>query len=113
MAGMTLAKLLEERLGLKTRPVINSQTAVVNIAATKIAADNPNRVALTVINLSAIQEYLMIDNQVSATRGIELDSNGGNLALNWEYDFELVSHEWWATAAADGSAVLVIEVVTV
>lgn len=112
MAGMTLRKLLQDQLGVDTHPVINPETDTADVTATLVANNNPNRVGLNIINLSANVIYVMFDNDVSATRGIRLDANGGALNLVWQYDMAMIGWEWWAIAIGAASAITVIETVT-
>ena len=107
----SLDGLLESYYGISTRHQINKEVAEVDIAVTRIAINKPVRLGLVFVNLSGANMYVMPDNAVSTTRGIYLAPNGGSVTLRWNDDFSLVAHEWWATAAADASAILVLETV--
>lgn len=106
-----LSDLLREQLGVNTRPVISEST--IGTSNSKVLSNDPNRVALTFINLSANTIYLMIDNLVSTTRGIRLDSGGGSVSFTWQYDMHLLLYEWHAVASDASSQLLVIEEKTI
>ncbi len=106
-----LAALLEEKLGTKATPFRNPlNVASIGVAAVRILPSNPNRFGWEFINLSPNLIYLLNDNLVSATNGIQVGASGGNVITDWEEDFELVSNEWWAVAAGPASSFLVISV---
>ncbi len=106
-----LAALLEEKLGTKATPFANPlNVASIGVAAVRVLPNNPNRFAWTFVNLSPNLIYLLNSNLVSATNGIQVGASGGNVTAIWEQDFELVSNEWWAVAAAAASNFLVISI---
>lgn len=68
--------------------------------AVKVVGNDPEALSLTIINLGSAVAYLMFDDQVSATRGIELADGGGFLNVNVRDDQGLPTREWWAIAAS-------------
>jgi hypothetical protein len=106
----SLADLLAREYGVKTDYRLNPRTAVVNIAVTQVFATSPRRVGMCFLNLSANTIYIAPDEEVAATRGVLLTPTGGSFSLIWNEDFELVTFPWWATAAANNSALLSIEI---
>lgn len=108
---MPLADLLRDQFGVKTRPRVNPVVSQVETVATKLADNNPNRLALIVINLGTTAMYIGLDSEVSAEKGIYVGANGGSLALIWNEDFDMVAWEWFAVAITSANKVYVIEVV--
>jgi hypothetical protein len=111
MGNRTRADLMRDRFGVDTGVNLDPITASVGATATRILAGNPNRLAMTVINLSAGLVSIKPQNDVSATSGIVLAAGGGSVNLVWDEDYDLVGMEWFAIAAVGGSAILTIEVV--
>ncbi len=106
-----LAALLEEKLGTKATPFRNPLGVLtVGVVAVRFLPNNPNRFGWEFINLSPNLIYLLNDNSVSATNGIQVGASGGNVIADWEEDFELVSNEWWAIAAGAASNILAISI---
>lgn len=103
----SLNELIAQQMGVDTRPVVSNPS--IGTTAERILSNNANRVALTFVNLSANTIYLMIDDGVSPTRGIRLDSGGGSASLTWQYDMHILLWEWWAIASGASSELLVIE----
>jgi hypothetical protein len=106
----SLSDLLERQYGARTHYAINPVTDNVDIAVTQVFATNPKRLSLMIMNISASNIFLNVDQQVSAARGILLTPMGGSVSLTWEHDFDLVAFPWYATATADNSPVIAIEV---
>lgn len=104
-----LSGLINEQLGVDTRPVISNPQ--IGTTVQKVLSNNDRRCSLTFINLSTNDIYIMIDNQVSATRCIRLGSGGGSASLNWQYDLHILLWEWHALASGANSELLIIEAV--
>lgn len=111
MAGVTLDMLLTKEYGVSTHPEVNPITAVVALAATQILGNNPNRLGLSIVNMSANVVYIFTDNSVSANKGYILGPNGGSVAFDWRTDFSLISNEWWAIAVGGVSNVMCVGLV--
>ena len=103
----SLDELIRSQLGVNTRPVDSNPD--IGTTAQKVLSNNPNRVALTFVNLSANTMYILNDNNVSSKRGIRLSSGGGSVSFTWEYDMHIILWEWHAIATAANSELLVIE----
>jgi len=101
----------EQRLGFKTRPIVNPVTNIVGVTATKILNNNPDRILFMVVNLSNVDGYLGFDREVSATRGFRIPSNGGSLTALIEEDGELVLQEVFAISPLGAGTWYIIEVV--
>lgn len=104
-----LSDLIKTRFGIETRNVESPVGSVVGVASAPLLPNNPDRVALVIINLSANLIYISPQDPAGAANGIRLDANGGWRSLVWDEDFELISHQWFAIAAGAGSAVFWIE----
>lgn len=110
MADKTsLDELLQAEFGFRSSPIINRTTSSIATTATKLMNNNPKRVYATIVNVSANDVYIMLDNTVSSSRGIFLSPNGGSTVLKWREDFHLLSHEWYAIAIGAAADILVIE----
>lgn len=105
----TTANLITQRVGVQTFTRYDPVTNTVDVVPQRVATANPNRVALTIVNLSNFNIYIAWDNQVSSTRGILLDAQGGNLTLYWEDDLELVTQEVWGVSPAGAASIFVVE----
>lgn len=109
---MDLAGLLLERFKCKTRAVENPLVTAVGTTAILVLANNPNRLAWVIVNLSANTLYLALGNDVSATKGVLLAPNGGSASMVWDEDFQTVGWAVWGVAAGANSAIYCMEVVT-
>ena len=89
------------------------EAATADIASKIIARNDPGRVALIIVNLSAATVRVRPLSPASATAGIVLTASGGSVAMNWRDDAILQALEWHAQASADTSAILVIEVIMI
>jgi len=109
---MPLANLLTERFKVRTRAVENP-LAVTSLGATaqKLLENNPNRLGFIVFNLSANVVYLSLTNEVSSTRGVRLNANGGSIGMVWDEDFQMTAWAWWGVASGAASAIYILEVV--
>lgn len=112
MASKTLADLLKERLGVDTYERVSAPGFQVGTSIISVARQNPNRVALLFVNLSANTVYLSPDGVPSSTHGIALGANGGFLALNYRDDMSLCGMEWAGIASGAGSDIFVLELLT-
>jgi hypothetical protein len=90
-----LAEYVERKFGFKTREVENPVTSTVGTSPTLILRNNPDRIAILIVNLSDNDGYVGWFNDVSATKGIRLTANGGNVHLIADEDGELVSKEFY------------------
>lgn len=92
---------------------VNESNPTVGTSASVVAANNPGRAALAIINTSANTLYLRSRGVPTSTNGIILNAGGGSLILNMTQDLLLPSYEWQALASAAGSTVYVLEVVLI
>ena len=108
----SLADLVREELGVPTFLQTNRVTATVGVAAVQVLRQNPNRVWLAIVNLSANDLHVGPFANVSSTRGFRLTPSGGNILLDYREDMDLCGFEWFGIATAAASAVLVMELLT-
>lgn len=106
---MSLDALIATVLKVKTRPVENRLTASVGTSAVEILGNDPNRLAFTVINLSANILYICPGRDPSSSKGIVLAPNGGSASATWSEDFHTVGVSWFALASGAASAVYTLE----
>ena len=93
-----------------TTNVRNPVASTVGVAATLWARNNPPRIELHFINLGANTAYISPTADVTATNGIPVAPNGGNVTLLEEEDGELVRVEWFGIAPAGAVSIFVLEV---
>jgi len=105
----TARKMVEDRFGAPVNPVVNRTVSTISTTQSRIMIEDPDRVGFLVVNLSVNDLYIMIDQNVSATRGIKAGPNGGSVSVVWFEDFEICAWEWFALASGVASSVLVIE----
>jgi len=108
----TLSELIEAELGIRTRPVANPLISTVDATPLRLFTNNPNRVALLVVNLSANDLYLLWRESVSSTNGMLLTPNGGVLNAIYKEWMHLVGYEWWCVGSAGSTDLFSMELVT-
>jgi len=105
---MSLAEILMKRWGVRTQAA--QKTVSLGDAAAEVAPNNPDRLGLLIVNLSANSVYLALDNSVAATKGILLVPTGGSATFSIEDDFQMVGWAIWGIATGADSPLYVIEV---
>ena len=107
---MTTAKdLMQERFGVSTHTNINPLVDQIGTTKVQVLKNDPNRVALTMFNLSTNIVYVLPDESVATTRAIRLAPAGGAVGLNIFDDFDMVTRAWYAIAAGANSDVMFSE----
>lgn len=109
----SVQELQDRDQGFATQPFYNRDASDADIADKIIARNNPGRISLTVVNLGTDKVYLRPQGIASATVGIELDSGGGSLSLNWRDDGTLPTLEWHAMSPTDNQNLFIIEEVII
>ena len=104
-------RLLDDLLGTSSHPRISAPGATVGTTAIEVFRNDGDRLAFTLINLSANVLYLAPTPSVSTTRGIRLRANGGFVNSLWNEELILVTYDWHLVADASGSAYFAIEMV--
>lgn len=107
--ALSLAQMLEALFGIRSYLRTNPEVSSVGVSASRILRGNPQRVSIVVFNLSANNVYIAPFNDVSATNGFYIAPNGGSVTMQWDRDFEMLSHEWWGIAPAGASNIYVME----
>jgi hypothetical protein len=105
-----LSELVYEKFGIRTRAKVNPVTASLGITAALALKSNPNRLAWLLINLSANVVYIGFSRDVSSTKGIRLNANGGQASMIWDEDFDITGWEIYGVAAGANSAIFCYEV---
>jgi hypothetical protein len=103
-----LSRFVDKHFGVKTRAVVNPVVGAVGIGVTKIANNNPDRLALVVMNISDTDMYAAPDPTPSATHGLLLQNGGGAMSLQADADGELVGYEWNIYCAGAAKAIFVL-----
>jgi len=106
-----LHELIRKELGVDTYLKINPLGGSFSSGRSKILQNNPDRVALMIVNLSSGSIYVLPDENVSVEYGILLEEGGGNVSLNYKEDFDIVGFDWWMFATVSPARVLVVEVI--
>tara|TARA_Y100000310_G_scaffold337943_1_gene426294 strand:- start:1782 stop:2144 length:363 start_codon:yes stop_codon:yes gene_type:complete len=102
--------LIERNLGIRVDYRFGDATD--SDQADKIIARNdPGRVALIIVNMSANTVYIRPLEAATTAAAIILAASGGSAAMNWRDDLILQALEWHSIASADNSAILVIEAI--
>ena len=83
---------------------------VVGTTMVELVKNDPERIALTIINLGAANVLIAPDNKVSTTRGILLTASGGAVSMDVRSDATLPSRAWYAISASAGNDVYVLEI---
>lgn len=104
-----LSQFLDKYFGVKTRPVTHDITTGGAASITEAVPNNPDRLMLTIINLSANDVYAAPDTEPSITHGILLQSGGGTLSLQADADGALVGYDWHLYDAVGASVLFAIE----
>jgi len=99
--------LLRSRFGVDVDAGENFPLSSVGTTAVVIAKNNPRRLSLVVINLSANTLYVRPQGIPTSSAGILLSPNGGSLSVSVDEDMHLASLEWQAVASGAGSAIYV------
>lgn len=102
---MNVAELLKERFGIGTYTKASDPTATVGTSATEILDNDPNRLAVVIVNLSANDLYIGWDLDVDTDHGIYLSPSGGSFSITFEDDFMLPTQKMYALAGGAGSEV--------
>ena len=109
MSVRSLNELLAKLYDVETTGTLNPVVATVGTSPVAILRNNPQRVQAYVVNLSLNRVYVGPSWDVSATKGIRLDPNGGFWSVVYYEDFHAAGWEWVAVADAAASPILVFE----
>lgn len=90
---MNTADLIMKRFGVFTRARQNPLITELTDSVRTILANNPNRVAWTICNLSDTRCFIALDRNISDEHGILLSPNGGVATMTMDEDFEAVTWE--------------------
>jgi hypothetical protein len=77
--------------------------------ATQICVNNPDRVELIILNLSATNCAVGLTSAVTVAAGIMLAANGGQLSFMIPDDGDLPGRALWAIATAGNPNIYIIE----
>jgi len=80
----------------------------IGVAAGQVIGNDPERVFVLLVNLSANTIYVSFDTNVSSTNGILLAANGGSLEMDVESDLIFPIRALYALAAGAGSMLYVL-----
>ena len=109
----SLAMLIDEEFGAETEPRINPLRSSIGTTALQLFAQNPNRVAFHLVNLSSNTMYVGPFADVSASKGYRVGPGGGTLISRYQIDWHLTGNEWYVVATASSSSLLSVEIVIV
>ena len=106
-------ELLANTYGVTLMIEDNPEVSQVDTTDVVILKNNPRRIGMVVINLSANSVYIRPQMTASANAGIALVASGGSVSMNCIEDFHLPSLEWHAVASGAGSAIYTVGIVIV
>ena len=86
----------------------NDSTISVGTSATKVVDNDPDALALTIVNIGANSVYLAPTNNPTSSKGIILDASGGSVSMVVRDDLLLPALEWYGIAPSGASNVYVI-----
>lgn len=110
--SVTLQEVLFREFGVKTTFRTNPLTDTVAITPTKILSNNPNRLAMVIVNLGANDCVIDFNVEVALLKGILLANSGGGISFRFDTEFNLLESGVWAIASVAPTTVYVLEVVT-
>jgi hypothetical protein len=102
---------MRDRFGVDVNVNLDPVTAVVGTSSVNVLKNNPNRLAVTIVNLGTGKVYLRPQAPATSTSGIILNAGGGSVNMTWETDYDAVGMEWSAIADIAATPILTIEVV--
>ena len=80
----------------------------VGTGITPLVGNDPDALALTIINVGANTVYVTPDNSAGTSRGIVLNSGGGAVSLIVRDDLTLPGYEWYGVTGTGSSDVYYI-----
>ncbi len=83
---------------------------VVGLSLLVVAANNPDRISLTLVNLGTTVIVVSPTQATTLTHGIRLDPSGGTLTLDLVEDGILPTREWTAVSDLAGGALYALSV---
>jgi hypothetical protein len=98
---------VEQQLGSPTREKESNPN--IQITATTVVQSNPDRIGLIMVNMGVNDVFIGLTNSVSATNGIRIVANGGNVTMTVRDDFTLPAREWDGLASGGTSLMYVLE----
>jgi hypothetical protein len=78
------------------------------VTPSRIVDNDPDALALTIINLGANTVYVMFDLNPTTTRGIQLNASGGFVSFNVNDDQTLPTRQWYGVTASGTSDIFAI-----
>ena len=109
MQAKSVYDLVDERFGVATS--FRDDEAELATATTTDAAllrANPNRIALTMVNLGVNPIFVRPGGVAAATAGIRLAPSGGNLTVTMEEDLVLAASAWRCITTGGNAAIYVL-----
>lgn len=102
-------ELVNRRFGIPASSATRYVTAGTTIS--QLFKNNPDRLAYLLCNTSESTVYVSYLPEVTSTKGIILSPLGGNMMLNINDDFLLVTQPLFAYCATDAQTLTFVEVV--
>lgn len=104
---MTTLDIIQKLYGVQTYEVDNPLTTAVLTTPTQILPNDPGGLQITIVNLGTNDLFLWTDPSVSATKGIQLQANGGSYEIDFTRFMTLPAREWWAIGSGGTTTVSV------
>lgn len=95
---MALSRYVEKKFGVATRSYPITDPVECELEVTQILKNNPDRLAVLLVNLGTTAMYVAWDQEVGADHGVYVAPGGGSFALTADEDGELVGYELYGIA---------------
>ena len=100
---------IKKKWGTKTRSIINPLGSIsAGVSEQKLLGGNPDRFSYILFNLGSNDLYVSFSHEVSATNGMLIVANGGNISMNADDDGELVTYPIYGISPSGSTQVFSI-----
>jgi hypothetical protein len=106
-----LADLIARDFGGPIDALYNRELSAVGTTTVRVFRLDADRVGALIVNLSSAKVYAGPFLNVSATKGILLGPNGGQLVLTYDEEFLTVGAEWYLRSSKANCAIFTVELV--
>lgn len=86
-------------------------TPVIGVAAAQVVGNNPDRLALLIMDLGASTLFAGLLPTVNANAGIQIAPNGGSMSLIVDEDFTFTTRQFFAVSPGGNTQLYVLELI--
>lgn len=101
---------VEKLLGGPVRE--QESTVSTNLTVVSLIGNNPDRVALVLVNVAGQDAYISLAPTPSAAYGILITANGGSFSIDCTEDFTLPARQWFFSSSASATTLYVLEFIS-